>query len=160
MMIMKRMNGMMNAMLIATVGMLAMTSCKKEGCMDPMANNYMEEAKKDDGSCTYPTVSVNAGGDDADVTGNGGSTTATHEWTNNQSRAELNMDLTAAAGGSFQIVVQDADGVEVLNETLTVGVGDDSKTKCSDSGAPGTWTVAVTLTDFDGDGSFTLSQGC
>ena len=28
-------------------------SCKKEGCTDPLANNYSEEAKKDDGSCMY-----------------------------------------------------------------------------------------------------------
>lgn len=27
--------------------------CKKEGCTDPEANNYNDEAKKDDGSCTY-----------------------------------------------------------------------------------------------------------
>lgn len=30
-------------------------SCKKEGCTDPTATNYNEKAKKDDGSCTYPT---------------------------------------------------------------------------------------------------------
>ncbi|MGM0479112.1 MAG: DUF4856 domain-containing protein [Bacteroidota bacterium] len=29
-------------------------ACKKEGCTDPAASNYNEEAKKDDGSCTYP----------------------------------------------------------------------------------------------------------
>lgn len=28
-------------------------SCKKKGCMDPLANNYNEKAKKDDGSCDY-----------------------------------------------------------------------------------------------------------
>lgn len=31
------------------------SSCKKEGCTDPTASNYSEEAKKDDGSCEYPT---------------------------------------------------------------------------------------------------------
>ncbi len=29
------------------------TSCKKKGCTDPEAYNYSEEAKKDDGSCSY-----------------------------------------------------------------------------------------------------------
>lgn len=29
------------------------TSCKKEGCTDPSAENYNADAKKDDGSCTY-----------------------------------------------------------------------------------------------------------
>ena len=29
------------------------TSCKKEGCTDPAALNYNDDAKKDDGSCIY-----------------------------------------------------------------------------------------------------------
>ncbi len=37
------------AALLATA-----VACKKEGCTDPAATNYNEEAKKDDGSCTYP----------------------------------------------------------------------------------------------------------
>lgn len=32
---------------------LILSSCKKEGCTDQGANNFDEEAKKDDGSCTY-----------------------------------------------------------------------------------------------------------
>ena len=32
----------------------ALTSCKKEGCMDPEAVNYNAEAKKDDGTCVFP----------------------------------------------------------------------------------------------------------
>lgn len=30
-----------------------MTSCKKEGCIDPLAQNFNATATKDDGSCTY-----------------------------------------------------------------------------------------------------------
>ncbi len=41
--------------MVALVG-LALASCKKEGCTDPQANNYNEEARKDDGSCTYDPV--------------------------------------------------------------------------------------------------------
>ncbi|MCO5259459.1 MAG: hypothetical protein M9916_04885 [Crocinitomicaceae bacterium] len=33
---------------------LGFTSCKKEGCTDPTAENYSVGATKDDGSCTYP----------------------------------------------------------------------------------------------------------
>jgi len=42
-------------MIAAVAGLFAVTavSCKKEGCTDETATNYNEEAKKDDGSCTY-----------------------------------------------------------------------------------------------------------
>ncbi len=42
--------------LIAPITLTALTfsSCKKEGCTDPTAENYNEKAKKDDGSCLYP----------------------------------------------------------------------------------------------------------
>jgi hypothetical protein len=36
---------------ILCFAMLSVVSCKKEGCMDEMAPNYDEKAKKDDGSC-------------------------------------------------------------------------------------------------------------
>ena len=41
--------------LIAPITLTALTfsSCKKEGCTDPTAENYNEKAKKDDGSCLY-----------------------------------------------------------------------------------------------------------
>ncbi|MFX3625839.1 MAG: hypothetical protein ACN6I4_00630 [bacterium] len=150
---------MILAVIVGIIGTTTFTSCKKGGCTDPNANNYSGDADKDDGTCTYPTINLNATGD-GDVTGGGGSATSTREWTNSQPKAELNMDITAARGGSFQIVVKDADGNEVINETLTVGVGDDSKNVCSAIGTSGTWSVTVTLTNFSGDGSFSLSQGC
>ena len=33
--------------------MLLLVSCNKKGCTDSAATNYVEEATKDDGSCTY-----------------------------------------------------------------------------------------------------------
>ena len=33
-------------------------SCKKEGCTDPQATNYNEEAKKDDGTCEFEEFGV------------------------------------------------------------------------------------------------------
>lgn len=41
---------------ILAICIVAMTlnSCKKKGCIDPTATNYNSNAKKDDGSCTYP----------------------------------------------------------------------------------------------------------
>lgn len=34
---------------------ITMVSCKREGCTDSSATNYDEKAKKNDGSCIYPT---------------------------------------------------------------------------------------------------------
>ncbi|UKN02676.1 hypothetical protein K6119_04005 [Paracrocinitomix mangrovi] len=39
---------------------LILASCKKEGCTDPEATNYSEEAKKDDGSCQFETPQADA----------------------------------------------------------------------------------------------------
>lgn len=41
---------------IGAVLTIGISSCKKKGCTDSTANNYSEEAKKDDGSCTYDDV--------------------------------------------------------------------------------------------------------
>lgn len=48
----------MNKLLIIglAAGLVSLTACKKEGCTDPNALNYSEEAKKDDASCTYAPV--------------------------------------------------------------------------------------------------------
>lgn len=43
----------LGVMLLASSLAFGTVSCKKKGCTDPTANNYSEEAKKDDGSCTY-----------------------------------------------------------------------------------------------------------
>lgn len=37
---------------------LTLMACKKEGCTDPDALNYNDEAKKDDGTCTYFELNV------------------------------------------------------------------------------------------------------
>ena len=107
------------------------------------------------------TVTINSTGSDfgGDVTGDGGSTTQNYTWSNSQATVEYNMDITAAVGGTFNLTIQDADGTNVLNETLQKGVGDDSKSGVSSAGTAGDWTVIITLTSFSGDGSFSLSPG-
>ncbi len=37
-------------------GMILNSSCEIEGCMDPEAENYNQNANKDDGSCEYPVI--------------------------------------------------------------------------------------------------------
>ena len=38
---------------VLIVGLLAITGCREEGCIDPNALNFSNEAGSDDGSCTY-----------------------------------------------------------------------------------------------------------
>ena len=38
---------------------LGFNSCNKKGCTDELAYNYNEKSKKDDGTCTYKTESIN-----------------------------------------------------------------------------------------------------
>lgn len=106
-------------------------------------------------------ISINETGSDVggDVTGDGGSTQRSYKWNNTLRTVDWNMDITASKGGSFNLVIDDADGINVLNKTLVVGQGDDSKSGVSATGAAGEWTITVILTDFVGDGSFSISPG-
>lgn len=40
-------------LMVTLAGFMTFTSCKKDGCTDPLASNYNQDAKKDDGSCIY-----------------------------------------------------------------------------------------------------------
>src|SRR5688572_4667468 len=51
---------MKKQILFLALGSVILTGCKKEGCTDPTALNYNEEAKKDDGTCTYFQLDVPA----------------------------------------------------------------------------------------------------
>lgn len=42
-----------NLLLILLTTAFALSSCKKEGCTDPEAFNYNQDANENDGSCTY-----------------------------------------------------------------------------------------------------------
>lgn len=50
---MKRRILKVSGLLVMATLTFATASCKKEGCTDESAINYSDEAKKDDGSCTY-----------------------------------------------------------------------------------------------------------
>jgi hypothetical protein len=125
---------------IAGLSSVLLTSCKEE----PFATITIDETGSDLGG---------------DVTGDGGSTSQTYTWNNSLTTADWNMDITASAGGSFRLLIKDADGATVLDNTLTKGVGDDSASGVTSAGTAGDWQVTVTLTDFNGDGSFSLSPG-
>jgi hypothetical protein len=104
-------------------------------------------------------VMVTSGGTDpaADFTGNGDSGTYSFAWVNPQKRASLDFDITTNTG-SVQMTLNDAEGTEVLNATRSAG-GNDTYSGVSSAGVSGTWLVTLILTDFNGDGSYSLHPG-
>jgi len=107
-------------------------------------------------------ISINEGPDGdigGDFVGNGGSTLETFNWQNSLNTADYNADITASANGSFQMIVKDSGGKTVLNRSLNGNVEPDTFSGVTSAGAAGTWTVTITITNFNGDGSFTLSEG-
>lgn len=122
---------------------LSLTSCSDD---DPVANITLTQIN-----------GVHTG--DGDFVGDGGSASKTFDWTNSRPTAEYNADITASAIGIFQIIVKDANGTEVLNKSLSSTSPDDSISGVTSVGVEGTWTVTISVTNFNGDGSFSLSQG-
>ncbi len=135
------MNSKIFLTVLAVSALLFFTGCGED---DPVAN-----------------ITITAVGSDldGDVTGNGGSRTQTFNWNNPKTTVDYNMDITAAKGGSFNLLIKDSAGATVVNQTLVKGQGDDSKSGVSSAGAAGAWTVTVTLVNFNGDGSFSISPG-
>lgn len=131
------------------------TGCKKEGCTDINANNYNEEAKKDDGTCTYPTINTSSTNTSGDISGAGGTASKTWTFTNNKSTVGWDMAIDATSG-SFQLVLKDASGVTVLDKTLTAGSGAQDASGTSSAGTEGVWTATITLTKFNGTGDYSF----
>lgn len=96
---------------------------------------------------------------DGDVRGDGGSASRTFTWPNSRPTAEYNMDMTVSNGGSMQMIIKDASGTVVLDYTLVKGQTPDSKSGVSASGVSGTWTIEIHVKNFNGSGSYDLSQG-
>lgn len=96
---------------------------------------------------------------DGDFTGNGGSATRTFIWLNNLTTADYNADITATSEGTFNMVVLDADGNTVLDRSLDGAVEPDSFSGVTAVGTSGLWSVTITVNLFNGDGSFSLSEG-
>nr|WP_299342441.1 hypothetical protein [Allomuricauda sp.] len=96
---------------------------------------------------------------DASFTGNGGSAIRVFSWNNNLTTADYNADITATSEGSFQITVRDADAAVVLDRTIQGGAEPDSIDGVTSAGVSGIWTVTIEVSNFSGDGSFSLSEG-
>ena len=119
---------------------------------------------KDDDQALTLTASVNntsnsTGNFNGDVTGNGGSTTESFTWNNAEATADYNMDITSSARCSFRFQMKDVNGVTVLDRTLVGETAPDSYSGVTNVGTPGNWMVTITLTNFDGNGSYSASSG-
>ncbi|TWO34318.1 hypothetical protein E1J38_000250 [Seonamhaeicola sediminis] len=114
----------------------------------------------DNGPNASITVNEGPSGDiGGDFTGNGGNSSRTVNWTNNLATADYNADITATATGTFNIEIADSEGTVVLDRTLNGGTEPDSIDGVTQAGEPGNWTVTITITSFNGDGSYSLSAG-
>lgn len=57
------------------------------------------------------------------------------------------------------MIIRDADENTVLDRSLSGNKEPDSFSGVTSSGTAGTWSVTIILTEFNGDGSFSLSEG-
>jgi len=126
-------------MLIITV----FISCSKDDAVTASINNK----------------SSSTGNFNGDVTGNGGSASETFTWNNARTTADYNMDITATSDGSFRLLIKDANGDIVLDETLRGSVEPDTFSGVTSAGTAGDWAITLTLTNFGGDGSYSVSAG-
>jgi hypothetical protein len=137
------------SLLMLSVVFLTMTSCKKEYAQyndgEVVEDNYT-------GTVDVTSTGTNPAGD---FEGDGNSGTYSFAWENSKKRAHLNFDITSPSG-SVQMILNDARGNEVLNQTITGGNSVDTYSGLSEEGTAGMWLVTVVLTDFDGDGSYSL----
>ena len=140
-------NLLKNSLLV--IVLIAFASCSKD---DPTAQIRVNNA-------------IVANGDDfngdinGDFTGDGGSVSRTFNWQNSLTTADYNADITATSTGMFTMVVSDAAGTVVLNRSLNGAVEPDSFSGVTSAGVSGIWSVTITVTNFNGDGSYSLSEG-
>jgi hypothetical protein len=96
---------------------------------------------------------------DASFTGKSGTATRIFSWNNNLSTADYNADITANSEGNFRMIVEDSEGMVVLDRSIQGGTEPDTIGGVTAAGASGIWTVTIQATNFTGDGSFSLSEG-
>ncbi|MFW5793685.1 MAG: hypothetical protein ACOCWC_05325 [Bacteroidota bacterium] len=133
---------------IIVSGLIAMTSCEKE---------YEKYDNKEVIENTYTGYIELDGSVEAlgDFTGDGDSGTFSFVWENYDNMASVIFDVTTAAGGSVQIILNDAKGEEVFNKIIPEG-GNDSFSGMSEEGVEGKWLVIIKLTNIDGDGTYDI----
>ena len=125
-----------------------------------IATLLISSCNNDDDLSANVTLTEGVNGDiGGDFTGNGGNTSETFNWQNSLSTADYNADITASTNGLFQMIVQDSEGNTVLDKSLNGNEEPDTFSGVTSAGEAGMWTVTITVSNFNGNGSFTLSEG-
>ncbi|MEH6769398.1 hypothetical protein [Maribacter arcticus] len=125
-----------------------------------VASLLISSCSNDDDLSANVTITEGTNGDiGGDFTGNGGTTSETFNWQNELSTADYNADITASPTGLFQMTVKDSEGTTLLDRSLNGSSEPDTFSGVTSSGEAGMWTVTITVSNFNGDGSFTLSEG-
>ena len=137
---------------LLTIASITFVACNNDDDSSPTAQVRIGNVVFDNGDDFNGDI-------DGDFTGDGGSIMRTFDWQNSLNTADYNADITSTSDGMFRLEVFDADGNSVLNRTLSGGGDPDSFSGVTDSGSPGLWSVTITVTSFNGDGSFSLSEG-
>lgn len=137
------------AFAVLIIGLTTMTSCEKE---------YEKYDNKEVIENTYSGTIELEGVIEArgDFFGDGDSGTLSFVWENTKKKATINFDVTTTAGGSVQIILNDAKGKEVFNKTRPEG-GNDTFSGLSEEGKEGKWLVTIKLTNIDGDGTYDIT---
>ena len=125
-----------------------------------IATLLISSCNNDDDLSANVTLTEGVNGDiGGDFTGNGGNTSETFNWQNSLSTADYNADNTASTNGLFQMIVQDSEGNTVLDKSLNGNEEPDTFSGVTSAGEAGMWIVTITVSNFNGNGSFTLSEG-
>lgn len=137
------------ALLFGAAILLGTASCKKY-------NKYEDKEVLEN---SYPGMIELQGVNEArgDFEGDGDSGTFSFVWENTSDKASVNFDVTTTEGGSCQIILNDAKGDEVFNETIPVG-NKDTHSGLSIEGKKGNWLVTINLTNFEGDGTYDIAS--
>lgn len=146
-------------MFLLLPAMVLVTSCNKDDDAFVRVTVNGTQLRTDPSDFTVGDRSDFNGDIDASFTGNGGTATRIFSWNNNLSTADYNADITASTEGSFRMIVEDSEGIVVLNRSIQGGTEPDTIGGVTAAGTSGIWTVTIEVTSFTGDGSFSLSEG-
>lgn len=135
---------------LSILSVLVFSSCAKEyeefNNMEVVENTFMGN------------IEITSGGSDpaGDFTGTDASGTYSFAWENSERKADARFDITTTGSGKVQMIIKDAKGDKVLDESRG-GSDNDTFSDVSSKGRKGTWLVTLVFTEISGDGSFSIN---